>query len=217
MSDLRARAGLYASVQDVSDLLQEICKSGADSGRDKVELVGKRIFEDAGYPVGACKAYQPVFETRGVAMAVITDPISDMLTRIRNAVHVRHESVRMPASKLKVSIAKIMREEGYIKYFKVVRAGSVKRNPKAGDKRDARPLAHNLLIIYLKYGPGGENVINGLKRISRPGLRRYVSCSGIPWVLGGMGITIVSTNQGVMSGREARKRKAGGEVVCNVW
>jgi small subunit ribosomal protein S8 len=150
-------------------------------------------------------------------MAVITDPISDMLTRVRNAVHIKQDSVRMPASKLKVSIAKILREEGFIKYFKVVRAGSVKRNPKAGDKKDARPLSHNLLIIYLKYGPGGENVINGLKRISRPGLRRYASCTDVPWVLGGMGITIVSTSQGVMTGRDARKRKTGGEVVCNVW
>ncbi len=105
-------------------------------------------------------------------MSVVSDPIADMLTRIRNAVNAKQDSVRMPSSQMKISLAKILREEGFIKYFKVVRAGSVKRNPKAGDKKDAKPLPHNLLIIYLKYGPGGESVINGVERVSRPGLRR---------------------------------------------
>ena len=150
-------------------------------------------------------------------MAVVTDPIADMLTRIRTAVRAKHESVRMPASQMKISLAKILREEGYIKYFKVVRAGSVKRNPKAGDKRDAKPLPHNLLIIYLKYGPGGEKVINGLDRISKSGLRRYVGSREIPRVLGGMGITILTTSKGIMSGREARRQKIGGELLCTVW
>jgi small subunit ribosomal protein S8 len=150
-------------------------------------------------------------------MAVVTDPIADMLTRVRNAVQAKHESVRMPASQMKIAIAKILREEGYIKYFKVVRAGSVKRNPKAGDKKDAKPLPHNLLIIYLKYGPGGEKVINGLDRASKPGLRRYVGCDEIPRVLGGMGSTILTTSKGVMSGREARKQNIGGELLCTVW
>lgn len=150
-------------------------------------------------------------------MAVVTDPIADMLTRIRNAVHAKHDSVRMPASKMKVAIAKILREEGFIKYFKVVRAGSVKRNPKAGDKRDAKPLPYNLLIIYLKYGPGGETVINGVDRVSKPGLRRYVGYKDIPRVLGGMGVTILSTSRGVLTGREARQSKTGGEVICSVW
>jgi len=150
-------------------------------------------------------------------MSVVTDPIADMLTRLRNAVHAKHESVRMPASQIKIAIAKILREEGYIKYFKVVRAGSVKRNPKAGDKRDAKPLTQNLLIVYLKYGPGGENVINGLERVSRPGLRRYSGAHAIPRILGGMGSTILTTSKGIMSGREAKRQGVGGEMLCSVW
>lgn len=150
-------------------------------------------------------------------MAVVSDPIADMLTRIRNSVQANQDSVRMPASKMKIALAKILREEGYIKYFKVVRAGSVKRKPKAGDKRDARPLSYNLLIVYLKYGPGGERIINGLKRVSRPGLRRYVGAGGIPRVLGGMGMTVISTSRGVMTGNQARRSNLGGEMICNVW
>lgn len=150
-------------------------------------------------------------------MAVVSDPIADMLTRVRNAVRAKQDSVRMPASKMKIALAKILREEGYIKYFKVVRAGSVKRNPKAGDKRDAKPLSHNLLIVYLKYGPGGESILTGLRRMSRPGLRRYLGSGKIPRIMGGLGITIVSTSHGVMTGREARKQGLGGEVICSIW
>ncbi len=150
-------------------------------------------------------------------MAVVTDPIADMLTRIRNAVRARHDSVRMPASKMKIALAKILREEGYIKYFKVVRAGSVKRNPKAGDKRDAKPLSHNLLIVYLKYGPGGESVMTDLRRESKSGLRRYVASRGVPRVMGGLGITILTTSKGVMTGREARRQNVGGELICSIW
>jgi small subunit ribosomal protein S8 len=150
-------------------------------------------------------------------MSVVTDPIADMLTRVRNAVAAKQDSVRMPANQMKIALAKILREEGFIKYFKVVRAGSVKRNPKAGDKKDARPLPHNLLIIYLKYGPGGEPVINGLQRVSRPGLRRYIPSTAVPRVLGGMGMSILSTSRGVMTGRDARRQKVGGELVCQVW
>lgn len=150
-------------------------------------------------------------------MSPVTDPIADMLTRIRNGVQAKHESVRMPASKMKIALAKLMREEGFIKYFKVVRAGSVKRNPRAGDKRDAKPLSHNLLIIYLKYGPGGERVINGLERVSKCGLRRYTGSKAIPKVVGGMGINIMSTSQGVMTGLQAKKKGVGGEYLCNIW
>ena len=150
-------------------------------------------------------------------MAVITDPIADMLTRLRNAVRAKQDSVRMPASKIKIAVAKILREEGYIKYFKVVRAGSVKRNPKAGDKRDAKPLTHNLLIVYLKYGPGGEPVLSGLRRESRPGLRRYSASRQAPRVMRGLGITILSTSKGVMTGRDARRQNVGGEVICSIW
>lgn len=147
----------------------------------------------------------------------VNDPIADMLTRIRNGVHAKLESVRMPASQTKIAIVKILREEGYIKYFKVVRAGSVKRNPKAGDTKEARPLSYNLLIIYLKYGPQGEKVINGLTRLSKPGLRRYVKATDIPRALGGMGTVVVSTSRGLMSDREARRQNVGGELVCSVW
>ena len=146
-----------------------------------------------------------------------TDPIADMLTRVRNGARAKLESVRMPASRMKVAIAKILREEGYIKYFKVVRAGSVKRNPKAGDAKDSKPLAYNLLIVYLKYGPGGEPVISGLKRESRPGLRRYVKATAIPRSLGGLGTMVLSTSRGLMSDREARRQSVGGELLCSIW
>lgn len=148
---------------------------------------------------------------------MMTDPVADMLTRIRNGARAKHESVRMPASQLKVGIAKILREEGYIKYFKVVRAGSVKRNPKSGDKKDRKPLSYNLLIVYLKYGPNGEQLINQLDRVSKPGLRRYVGSKEIPRTLGGMGVTVLSTSSGLMSDRDARRKGIGGEVICSVW
>lgn len=145
-----------------------------------------------------------------------SDPIADMLTRVRNGTSGKLESVRMPASRMKVAIAKILREEGYIKYFKVVRAGSVKRHPKAGDNKDSRPLAHNLLIIYLRYGAGGESVISSISRASRPGLRRYVKANAIPRKLGGLGVNIISTSSGLMTDRDARRRGMGGELICNI-
>lgn len=148
---------------------------------------------------------------------MMTDPIADMLTRIRNGVHAKLESVRIPSSKLKVAIAKILREEGYVKYFKVVRAGSVKRNPRSGDSKDSRPLPQNLLIVYLKYGSKGEKVISGIKRLSKPGLRRYVPADAIPRTLGGLGVTVLSTSRGVMSDRDARRAHIGGELICSVW
>ena len=147
----------------------------------------------------------------------LSDPIADMLTRVRNAIHAKHDSVRMPASNQKIGIAKILREEGYIKYFKVVRAGSVKRNPRQGDKKDAKPLPYNLLIIYLKYGSGGEPVISGIERVSKPGLRRYTKSDEVPRVLGGMGISILSTSRGLMTGNQSRREHVGGELVCRVW
>lgn len=148
---------------------------------------------------------------------MMTDPVADMLTRIRNGARARHESVRMPSSQLKVGIAKILREEGYIKYFKVVRAGSVKRNPRAGDKKDSKPLPYNLLIVYLKYGPNDEQLISHLERLSRPGIRRYVKANALPRTLGGLGVTILSTSSGLMTANEARRRGVGGELLCNVW
>lgn len=148
---------------------------------------------------------------------MMTDPIADMLTRIRNGARAKLESVRMPASKTKIAVVKLLREEGYIKYFKVVRAGSVKRNPRSDDKKDSKPLPHNLLIVYMKYGSAGEQLITGLKRLSRPGYRRYVKVSDIPRTLGGLGVTVLSTSKGLMSDREARRRRLGGELICSVW
>ena len=146
-----------------------------------------------------------------------SDPIADMLTRIRNATRAKRESVRMPASKLKIALVKLLREEGYVKYFKVVRAGSVKRTPRSGNAKDSKPLSQNLLIVYLKYGPDGDPVINRIDRVSKPGRRRYVQATNIPRTLGGLGVTILSTSQGVMTDREARRNNIGGELICSVW
>ncbi len=131
---------------------------------------------------------------------MMTDPIADMLTRIRNANLAVHDKVDIPASKLKVEIAKILRAEGYIKNFKVLEA----------DK-------HGVLRIYLKYGPGNQRIIIGLRRVSRPGLRMYATSRRLPRVMSGLGVAILSTSQGIMSERTARERSVGGEVLCYVW
>jgi small subunit ribosomal protein S8 len=134
-------------------------------------------------------------------MGVITDPIADMLARIRNANLAFHESVAMPLSKVKREVARILKEEGFIRDFEVVDNGT----PQA------------TLRITLKYGPERERVITGMKRISRPGLRVYSSKTEIPRVLGGLGIVIVSTSKGIMTGRAARREGCGGEVLAQVW
>lgn len=130
----------------------------------------------------------------------MTDPISDFLTRVRNSLLAKHQQVDIPTSKLKVCLAKILQEEGYIEAFKVV---------------DSVP--RGTIRIQLRYGPGGERVINGLQRVSRPGRRVYCSKDEIPEVLGGLGIAVLSTSQGLLSGNEGRRRGVGGEVVCTVW
>lgn len=130
----------------------------------------------------------------------MTDPIADFLTRIRNANVAHLEMTEIPASRMKIAIAKILKEEGYIKYFKTV------RNRKQG-----------ILKVFLRYGPGDERVISGIERVSRPGLRRYVSKDELPVVLGGMGISILSTSRGIMTGKTARRQGVGGEVLCRVW
>ncbi len=130
-----------------------------------------------------------------------TDPIADMLTRIRNASRAGHPTVTVPASRLKIEIARIMREEGYIQDYKVI--------AKEGNKRD--------LLIELKYGPHRERVINGIRRISKPGLRIYARKDTIPILLGGLGTVVVSTSRGVMTGKEARKLGIGGEILCFIW
>lgn len=131
---------------------------------------------------------------------VMTDPIADMLTRIRNANIVRRENVEVPASKMKKAIAEIMVNEGYLSGIEEYTDGSVP-----------------MLKLSLKYGSNKERVITGLKRISKPGLRVYVEKDNIPKVLGGLGIAIISTSKGVMTDREARKLGIGGEVICYIW
>jgi small subunit ribosomal protein S8 len=131
---------------------------------------------------------------------MMTDPIADLLTRIRNALVAGHESVQVPASKTKIAIAKVLRKEGFIKDFEVVRDG-VKRT----------------MRIDLAYSGRKEPTISGLRRVSKPGLRVYVQKREIPRVYGGLGIAIITTPQGVMTGQEAWRRQVGGEVLCYVW
>jgi small subunit ribosomal protein S8 len=137
----------------------------------------------------------------------MTDPISDMLTRIRNGVSAKHARVDMPASKLKAEIARILQDEGYIQGFRMV------DEPAQKDGQQAR----QMIRVFLKYGPRGERVISGLERISRPGRRVYLGVDDVPAVLGGLGTNILTTSRGVMTGRAARKAGVGGEVLCNVW
>ena len=131
---------------------------------------------------------------------VINDPIADMLTRIRNAQVARHDTVTMPASNMKKSIAKLMQNEGFIKSYEVIDDG-----------------LQGEIKITLKYLDKKQPVIVGLKRISKPGLRVYASCEDLPKVLGGLGVAIISTSKGVMTARMARKENLGGEVLCYIW
>jgi len=134
----------------------------------------------------------------------MTDPISDMLTRIRNAVTAKHTRVDMPASRIKVDIARILQDEGYIQGFKLL------------EDADGKPLS-KMLRLFLKYGPHGEKLITGVQRISRPGRRVYFGKEDVPDVLAGLGTSILTTSRGVMTGREAVKAGVGGEVLCNIW
>ncbi len=130
----------------------------------------------------------------------MTDPVADFLARIRNAIRARHPKVDVPASKLKLEIARILKEEGYIANFKSAEEGG-----------------HKLLRVYLKYSAGNEAAISNLARVSRPGCRVYVGRTEIPRVLGGLGINILTTPRGVMTGKQARKEGVGGEILCEVW
>ncbi len=132
----------------------------------------------------------------------MTDPIADMLTRIRNANTAMRDEVKMPSSKMKVALADVLKQEGYIRSFAVIEA-------------DAGP--GQTLTIDMKYSDQRERVISGITRVSKPGLRVYSKSENIPRVLGGLGVAIVSTSKGLMSDREARRRRMGGEVVCVVW
>ena len=133
----------------------------------------------------------------------MTDPIADMLTRIRNGIQARHDRVELPTSKLKVEIARILKSEGFISNFKEV----------AAEKGQIQ----GTLRVYLKYSEDGEPVIHGIERVSRPGKRVYRGKEAIPKVLGGLGLAIVSTSKGVLSGAEAARTGVGGEVLCQVW
>jgi small subunit ribosomal protein S8 len=130
----------------------------------------------------------------------MTDPIADMLTRIRNALVAKHDAVEVPASNMKKEIARLLLQEGYITSYDVVEEG-----------------VQGKIVITLKYGPNGERVISGLKRVSKPGLRIYAGHDELPKVLGGLGIAIISTSKGVMTDKEARKNNHGGEVLAYVW
>ncbi len=131
---------------------------------------------------------------------MMTDPVADLLARIRNSIAARHEKTDVPASRFKVELARILKDEGYIKNFKIM------------DDRGV-----GLLRLYLKYDEAGNPVIHGLARQSQPGRRLYARKDQLPQVLGGLGIAIVSTSQGLLSGQDARRRGLGGEVVCTVW
>lgn len=132
-------------------------------------------------------------------MMIMTDPIADMLTRIRNGVQARHEVVEVPANKEKIEIAKILKEEGFITDYNV--EGDVKKT----------------INVTLKYGPNNEKIINGIRRVSKPGLRAYAKVDEVPRVLNGLGIAIISTSHGLMTDKEARAKHVGGEVIAYVW
>jgi small subunit ribosomal protein S8 len=131
---------------------------------------------------------------------MMTDPVADLLTRIRNASRAEHEKVDIPASRIKTRIAEILKDEGFIKNYRFIEGG---KQP--------------TLRVYLKYGPGGERIISGLTRVSKPGRRVYVGRDRIPTILGGMGVAIVSTSRGVMADRDVKKAGLGGEVLAYVW
>ena len=130
----------------------------------------------------------------------MTDPIADMLTRIRNANVVKHETVDVPASKMKKELSRILLEEGFIRGYDVIEDGK-----------------QGIIRIQLKYGQTGERVISGLKRISKPGMRVYADKHDVPRVLNGLGISIISTSKGILTDKQARKENVGGEVICYVW
>lgn len=131
---------------------------------------------------------------------VMTDPIADMLTRIRNASHARHDSVDIPASRLKKELARVLKDEGFVRDVRILKEGPFET-----------------IRVYLKYGAHKSEAIGGIRRISKPGRRVYVTKDQIPRVLGGFGIAVLSTSRGVMTDRQARKERVGGEVICYVW
>src|SRR6266513_1506989 len=177
MSNLRSAPRVHEEVRHVPHLLPYPRRRGPRARRDQVELV---------------------MATR--QLGIVSDPIADMLTRIRNANGARHPEVRVPSSRLKLEIARVLKDEGYV----------------AGYEVDADGATQTMRIIF-KTRPDRTRVISGIKRISRPGLRVYARKTEIPRVLGGLGIAILSTSEGVMSGRQALRKGLGGEVLAYVW
>ncbi len=131
----------------------------------------------------------------------MTDPIADLLTRIRNACMEKQEKVDVPASRVKANIVKVLKEEGFIKNFRLIRDDN----------------GHVTIKVFLKYDDKGESVIHGIRRVSKPGVRKYSSITSIPKVLGGVGISILSTSKGVLANQKAAQNKVGGEILCEVW
>lgn len=151
---------------------------------------------------------------------MMTDPIADMLTRIRNANSIERPAVEMPATKLKVAIAKVLLEEGFILGYRTGKYAEVQNDHgKHKDFQEVQTLGepHVVLQVFLKYGPDGERVIRHIERYSKPGRRVYQSYKEVRRVLDGLGIAIISTSKGVMSDRQARQNKVGGEILCTVW
>lgn len=130
----------------------------------------------------------------------MSDPIADLLTRIRNAAMAEHRTVEMPHSKMKAEIVRLLKAEGYIEDFS-----------------EEGEIPTKKIVVWLKYTPDQDPVIRGLRRVSKPGLRNYVNATEIPRVLGGLGVAILSTSHGIMTDRQARKKNVGGEVLCNIW
>jgi small subunit ribosomal protein S8 len=187
---LRAAARLPAQVRHVPHLFPDIGRRGAHPRHHEVELV----------MATTTTATTAAKVAKRAPAGIVSDPIADMLTRVRNANSARHPEVRVPASKLKLEIARVLKDEGYIAGFEIESDGT----------------AQSMRIIF-KSRPDRTRVISGVKRISRPGLRVYARKTEIPRVLGGLGIAILSTAEGVMSGRQALRAGLGGEVLCFVW
>jgi small subunit ribosomal protein S8 len=194
VSDLWPVARVPAQVRHVPHLLPHECRRGSNPRRDEVELVMASTTTRPPAPKPQLKI------PKKAGTGVLTDPIGDMLTRIRNASGARHPEVKVPASRLKLEIARVLKDEGYIAGFEV----------------DADGATQTMRIIF-KSRPDRVQVIAGIKRISRPGLRVYARKTEIPRVLGGLGIAILSTSEGVMTGRQALRQGRGGEVLAYVW
>jgi small subunit ribosomal protein S8 len=183
MSYLWPEQSLFKKVWNLSYLFQDACLEGRNSGSSEVKLVAP---------------YAGVL--RGERRMTMTDPISDMLTRIRNSLRASHELVDIPTSKLKIEIAKVLKSEGYIRNLKIISDGR-----------------RRFIRVFLKYDDEGMPVISGLQRVSKPSCRIYSGYESIPKVLNGYGINILSTSKGIITDRDARKKRIGGEVLCSVW